>query len=872
MPRSREPVESFAVPPDPGRAVSLDDLVERLRLLKVWAGDPSYESIKDRINAAWTAAGRPPGELARRTTVADCFRPGRQRLNTDLVLAVVRALHPDVGYVTQWGQALRVVGGETRAASQVRVQDTLPPDLPGFTGRTAELDRLREAVHAGRTDGGTVVISAIEGMAGVGKTRLAVHAGHLLHREQRFERVLFVNLRGFHPDAAQPPADPAAVLDGFLRLLGVPGPQVPHDLDARASAYRDRLAGTRALVLLDNAADEEQLRPLIAGIPGCFTLVTSRRRLAGLSAATRVAVDVFTPEEALDLLNRAEPSVPLDPDPGAAARIARRCGYLPLALGLVTGHINARPGWTLTDHADRLDERHDDRRLDSGVELAFDLSCHRLPDDERRLLRLTALHPGNDFDAYAAAALSGTDLPTARAGLRNLSRDNLLQQAADRYSFHDLIRAYAAGRAGDEDSPRERGAALTRLDDHYRATAAAAMDTLHPAESHYRPRVPPAGTPAPDLSDPAAARTWLDTERPTLVAVTTHAARDGRPAHAVHLSAVLQRYLDGGHHADALTVHGHAREAARLTGDPQGEAQALFGLGATHLRLSHGEPAGEHLRAALALFRRAGDLVGQARTLATIGHVDHARGRYGPAGEHYASACDLAREAGDLNTEARALINLGFIENVLGRPEPALDRLRQALGLFRELGNRSGEAYALNNLGNVEQQQGMLRQATAHQEQALTLFRDLGDRAGEAWTLDSLGAVLTLSGQPERAGRQHRRALTLFQQTGEEEGQVYALNGLGEAAHGTGDHEQTAGHHLAALAMATDLACRDQQARAHAGIARARRASGDRTSARHHYRRALELYTELGLPESERIRDALTAVETRPPGEGGTRP
>ncbi|GFJ95578.1 NB-ARC domain-containing protein [Phytohabitans rumicis] len=326
--------------PDPGQAGSLDELTEGLRVLKVWAGDPSYETIKHRINMSWRTTGRPGGELAKRATVADCFKNGRRRLNTDLVIAVVQALHPDVGYVTQWRQALQVIGGEAQAASQVRVQDTLPPDLAGFTGRATELDQLREALHHSQQNGGAVVIS---GMAGVGKTQLAVHAGHLLAQDETFDRILFVNLRGFHPGCAQPPADPAAVLDGFLRLLGVPGQQIPHDLPARAAAYRDRLGQTRALVVLDNAAEADQVRPLLADAPGCLTLVTSRRSLTDLIPATHVAVDVFTPDEALRLLFLAVPDVPVGSDPNAPARIARRCGYLPLALGLIAGHIREHP-------------------------------------------------------------------------------------------------------------------------------------------------------------------------------------------------------------------------------------------------------------------------------------------------------------------------------------------------------------------------------------------------------------------------------------------------------------------------------------------------------------------------------------------------
>lgn len=266
--------EILAARPDPGQARCLDDAIERLRLLKVWAGDPSYRAIKDRVNGARTAAGRPANELTHKATVASCFRPGRRRLDTDLVLAVVEALEPDAGYVERWRQALRVIGAEIEAASQVRVQDALPDVLPGFIGRTSELDKLRAVLRHPAPAGAAAVISAIEGMAGVGKSQFAIHAGHQLVREGVVDRVLFVNLRGFHPDPAQPPADPYAVLEGFLRLLGVPAHRIPHDLTARSAAFSDRLAGTRALIVLANAATAEQVRPLLPAAPGCLTLVT----------------------------------------------------------------------------------------------------------------------------------------------------------------------------------------------------------------------------------------------------------------------------------------------------------------------------------------------------------------------------------------------------------------------------------------------------------------------------------------------------------------------------------------------------------------------------------------------------------------------
>lgn len=856
------PDHTFAVIPDPGRVRNLDELVEGLRSLKVWAGDPSYESITGRINKAWTAAGRPAGELTKKATVVDCFKPGRRRLNTDLVIAVVQALHPDVGYVTQWRQALQVVGGEARAASQVRVQDCLPQDLSGFTGRAAELDRLRQVLHHSQQVGGAVVISAIAGMAGVGKTQLAIHAGHQLIREKSFDRVLFVNLRGFHPDPAQPPAEPAAVLDGFLRLLGVPGQQIPHNLPARAAAYRDRLAGTHALVVLDNAANEDQVRPLLPETPDCLTLITSRRRLTALPAAAHLAVDVFTPDEAVTFLTRAAPEVPVGRDPHAPTRIAQRCGYLPLALGLLTGHMRSTPGWTLTDHADRLDERHRDRRLDTGVELALDLSYQHLSTDQQRLLRLLALHPGQDLDAYAAAALADTDLPTARNHMHHLRQDHLLQQSTSgRYTFHDLVRGYAVSRASDADRPPERIAALTRLFDYYLATTAAAIDTLHPAETHRRPSVPPAGTPTPALTSPDTALAWLDTERPTLVAVAAHTAAHGWPTHTTRLSTALFRYLDGGHFTDALAIHGHARHAAQSTGDAAGQARALTDLGATHAQLGQPGPATDHLQQALRLYRQAGDPAGQARAVNNLGRVEARLGHYRPATDYYQQALTLYRQAGDQAGEANALNSAGDVEVKLGRFQSATDHYQQALTLVRQAGDRAGEAYALNGLGDVEVKFGRIQPAIDHLQQALTLYRQLGNRAGEAWTLDSIGVLHIHLGQPSEATGYYQQALAIFREAGERDGEAYALNGLGEAAYTAGRPTDAVTHHTAAHTIAVDIGALDQQARAHVGLGHAHHTLANPTHARQHYQHALTLYTHLGTTDADDLRAHLATID-----------
>ncbi|GIF02098.1 tetratricopeptide repeat protein [Paractinoplanes rishiriensis] len=847
-------MSTFTTPPDPASAATLDDLVERLRLLKIWAGDPSYETIKERVNAAWTAEGRPAAELARRSTVADCFRTGRRRVNADLVIAVVQAMRADTGYVAQWRQALRVVGGEIEASSQVRVQDRLPPDLAGFTGRRGELDQLRNATRAGAA----VVISAIEGMAGVGKTQLAVHAGHLLHRAEPFERVLFVNLRGFHPDPAQPPADPGAVLDGFLRLLGVTGQQVPHDLDERSALYRRLLAGTRTLVLLDNAAGAEQVGPLLPATPGCLALVTSRRSLDGLHSTTQLTVDVFAPGEAVAFLLGAVPDVPPGGDPEAAARIARRCGYLPLALSLVTGHIRGTPGWTLTDHADRLDERHRDRRLESGVELALDLSYQHLTAEQRRLLRLLALHPGQDFDAYAAAALADLDVDTARTLLGHLLGDHLLQPAAPgRYTFHDLVRAYAILRAGDEERPSERRNALTRLFDHYLATASAAMDILYPAESYLRPKIAEGGQPTPELRNADGAREWLDAERPTLIAVVAHATTNGWLAHGTQLPRVLFRYFDGGHYNDALTVHGYAHQAARANDDPTAEAHALTDLGVAYLHLGQLVPAIEHFERGLRLFREADDLTGQARASNNLGMAAEQSGNFPGASDHYRRAILLHRQMGNRSGEAGAMRNLGNVEGRLGHYEAAAETFTEVLALAREIGHRTGEAGTLNGLGEIEMRSGRYEAAAVHLQQGLDLYRELGSKLGEADSLESLGMLHTRMGDADRAHDLYLEALTISRQSGYRFGEAYARNGLGEAAHLAGNHAASLDHHTAALAIATEDEARDEQARALAGLGAAHRALGNAEQAREHDERALALYSELGLPEADALRARL---------------
>ncbi|MBL7261605.1 ATP-binding protein [Paractinoplanes lichenicola] len=837
-------VEAPALP-DPGVATTMDELAEQLSALKAWAGDPSYARITSLVNAA----GRPNGDPVGRTTVSDCFRPGRRRLSAELVTAIVQVLHPDPLYLAQWQQALQAVAGQRWAASQVRVYGTLPPELPLFTGRTDELRRLREALA---TDG----IAAIQGMAGVGKTQLAVRAAHLL----AYERTLFVSLRGFDPDPSHPPADPVAVLDGFLRLLGVPGSNIPHDLAACRQLFDERLSGTRTLVVLDNAADADQVRPLLPTTPGCSALVTSRRSLDALDPAVSLSLEVFGPPEALRFLTDEVGAATVRDDPEAAERITELCGRLPLALGLVAAQVRAKPGWSLADHADRLDERRRTGRLDDGVALALDRSYQNLDAGQQRLLRLVALHPAEDFDSHAAAALTGGDLETVRTGLRQLYADHLITLAGDdRYTQHDLIRLHAAELAHEHERPAARREALTRLFDHYLATTVAAMTILYPTGADRRPSAPPTATPIPALPDSDAASAWLTAEHSTLMVVAAYAHDHGWPTHTVRLAQVLFFYLLYTSYRDLLAMNDRAAVAARSAGDAHAEAKALSAQGVAYTNLGRTELAADRLERSAGLFRSVHDVRGQAHTVMNRANLEFYHRGPAAAKVHYEKAYALYLEADDRIGEARALHNLGYNEGTLGNFEAAIDFLTRGLTIHQEVGDLNSTAKALSNMANIEARGGRLDEARKHGEEALALARRLGNRSFEADALDALGLVHTRLGEPEPAIDCHERALAFKRAAGDRVGEADILNGLGEATRAAGHLESSITHFEAALTIAGDSGMAEQQGRACTGLAHTLDQQGDRAAARQYFERALHLYTEHDMHEAEAIRTLLAA-------------
>jgi DNA-binding SARP family transcriptional activator/tetratricopeptide (TPR) repeat protein len=840
------------------------ELVSELRQLT--AGHPLQERFWHQLMRVLDASGRPAEALEVYIHARDVIAgelgadpgPELQQLHYSI-------LGGDLGHTPPRS----AVGQRPVALAPQAIPRQLSAGVRHFVGRAEELARLSAFLGDSPEPADTMVISVIGGTAGVGKTALAVRWAHQV--ADRFpDGQLHVNLRGY--DLGQPMLATDA-LAGFLRALGVAGREIPPEMDERAALYRSLLAGRRMLVMLDNAGSVEQVRPLLPGAPACAVVVTSRDALGGLVArdgARRLDLDLLPLSDAVGLL-RALVGPAVEADPVAAATLASRCCRLPLALRVAAELAADRPDASLADLAGELaDQQRQLDLLDAGgdprtaMRAVFSGSYRHLDARAARAFRLAGLHPGPDLDSYAAAALTGSTVEQASLLLGLLARAHLLQPAGPgRYGMHDLLRAYARELVTDQDGETDRRAALTRLFDHYLHAAAVAMDTLVPAERHRRPCIPSPATPSPPVTgDPGAARAWLDIQRAILVAVAAYTATQGWPGHATRLSATLAHYLDaGGHYPEAITIHTHARRAARRIGDHAAEATPLTSLGFIDVRQGRYQRAAGHLRQALTLFRETGDRSGEARALGNLGNVNCQQGHYQEAAAHLRQALTLFRETGDRSGEARTLGNLGFVEVRQGRHQQAADHLQQALAVCRQTSDRSAEGRVLINLGLVTERQGRQQQAADHLQRALTLFREIGDPSGTAYALTNFGDVDGHRGRWHQAAGHQREALDLFRGTGDRSGEAAALNGLGEVSLATGQPGPARTEHTTALSVASQIGDQYQQARAHNGLARYYRATGHPGQARRHWEQALARYTGIGAPEADQVRAQLAAAD-----------
>jgi tetratricopeptide (TPR) repeat protein/transcriptional regulator with XRE-family HTH domain len=668
-----------------------------------------------------------------------------------------------------WGAG--TAGADVHTAGQ-----PVPRQLPGavahFTGRAAELAELTGLLEqAGAQPAGTVVISAIGGTAGVGKTALALHWAHQV--AGRFgDGQLYVNLRGYDPSGT--PAAPEAAIRGFLDALGVPPARIPPGPEAQAGLYRSLLAERRMLIVADNARDEQQVRSLLPASPGSLVLVTSRSQLGGLAAANGAALislDVLTHGEAVQLLTARLGTARAAAEPAAVDRIARLCACLPLALGVAAARAAARSGLPLAalaaelaDSASRL-EALDAGDPGSSVRAVFSWSTRQLTGEAARMFRLLGIHPGPDITAAAAASLAGRGQPQARALLCELARAHLIaEHLPGRYAFHDLLRAYAAEQARHTDSVTGRREATGRMLDHYLHTAARAALLLMPSQEPVVLAPPRPGAAPGQPADHRQAMAWFEAEHQVLIAAVTLAVASGFDAHAWQIPWAMSSFLQArGRLQEWAAAQRTALAAATRLGDTA--AQALSGrlLANARTELGDHDQARGHYARSLTLYQRLGNRLGEAKILHSLGFAAQRQGRYADALRHAEQALRLYQASGDKANEAVALNNVGWDHCLLGDYQQARAFCRQALIVSAEAGHRWAEGDAWDSLGYAEHHLGNLADAAACYQRALRLFRESGARFDEAATLTRLGDARHAAGEQAHARQAWQQALAILE-------------------------------------------------------------------------------------------------------------
>jgi DNA-binding SARP family transcriptional activator/Tfp pilus assembly protein PilF len=736
--------------------------------------DPLDEQLHAQLMLALYRAGRQADALAAYDRI-------RQALAADLGIDPGHALRDLHTAILRQDQSLTAPAppaaapAVTSAAAASPVPAQLPLTVPGFTGRAAELARLDALLPPGDRAGTTspaapVAVTVISGTPGVGKTALAVHWAHrITHRFP--DGQLCADLRGYGP--AGTAVSPSEALHGFLLALGVPPERIPADLDARTALYRTRLAGRRVLIVLDNARDPAQVRPLLPGTPGCLAVITSRQQLTPLVVtedARPLALDLMTDAEARDLLAARLGRQRASAEPGAVDEIIASCARLPLALAIAAARAAGRPGFTLAELAAELRDAQpgldaleaDDPATDPRA--VFSWSYHALAQPAARLFRLLSLAPGPDITAPAAASLAALPQRQARRLLADLATAHLLtEHAPRRYTSHDLLRAYARELAASHDGDDILDAALDRVLGHYLHTSHTAATLIEPGAGPIAMEpLPPGASPVP-LAAAAAARDWFTAEAAALLAAVRLAADAGRVTYAWQLAQNLTAFLvRRGRWDDIAQAQGTALEAARRAGDSAGEANALHSLAVGYIWSGRTGDAAPLSGQALRLFESIGDHIGQARSHGSLGWLADNAGRLDEAMHHTEQAIRLYRAAGYRPGEAVCLNDIGWHHAKLGDYERALTCCEQALEALRETGGGGWEANILDSLGYIHHQLGNRDSSIACYQRALGIFRDLGDRLEEAEALSHLGDVLHGSGDTEAARRDWLEALHIY--------------------------------------------------------------------------------------------------------------
>ncbi len=875
------------------------ELRDRFAELYQAAGRPLYATVARHTRFNLEEAGAPPANIDKQRVSSWLSATNPMTPDTFAKLqAFVAALaelaekrHAAVpawseqDWRARWEQARRRQQAEPGARRQARDRPgeragwALPPDTLAFTGRTDELDQIIAAAT-----GGVVSIHAIDGMPGVGKTALAVHAAHLLADRFPGGRI-FLDLHAHTP--GQQPADPADALATLLTADGVDPRYVPESLPGRAALWRDRSAAKQILLVIDNAATSDQVNPLLPGNPECAVLVTSRRRLGDLPGRTRhLALGLLPPAEARTMFLSQAPRAGAEPA-GEVDDVVTLAGRLPLAISLLAKVYTAHATWTLADLRAEIQARLLTLTAEHAtVAAAFDLSYDTLPAGRQDFLLHLALHPGVDIDPHAAAVLAGCELDEATDQLDALHRENLLIEIRyRRYGLHDLIRSYARARSGDLPEAGRR-AAETRLLDYYQDTAVVAGRHLLPYTQPESRPMPAQGT----LTSSLPALRWVRAERANLLAVLA-GARASDPARFLGLAAGLAGLLRlDGPWTEAVALH---EAAAQHSGDPRAQANALVNLADMHRLRSDYDSAEAALNDALGLYRHIGSRLGDANVHLLLGIVRYSVGDHPGAVAPLEAALRHYVELGDRRGEANALLQLGIVRYMGGDLTGAVDllsrslrrsrelndlpsmsseltvlgyvhRLRgdypaaeaalaEALQQSRELGDRLREATAFSHLGAVLHRTGDRAGAADALARAVEVCREVGSRLGTATGLVFLGALRRENGDPAAAIETLTEAIELVRDLGVRGGEVEALNELGAAHRDLGDLDLSADHHRRALGLAQTIESLMDEAQSYAGLGRTELAAGRPAEGAEHLRTALALFTKVGAGEAAEV-------------------
>jgi DNA-binding SARP family transcriptional activator/Tfp pilus assembly protein PilF len=796
---------------EPWRGPAFDGLVSPLLdAQREWLAERWIGAVEDRIDVDLALARANPADVVTelRQLIAD--HPVRERLRLLLMLALYRsnrqaeALAAFQDARTYLREDLGIEPAEPlqRLHQQILATDPnlaapaaadppvavapeanrwqpapaqLPHSLPYFTGRDAETARLHElaTVSSGAAGSESVMIVAITGPAGVGKTAMAVHWAHQV--SGRFpDGQLYMNLRGFDPSGSV--VETGDAMRDFLEALGVPAERVPTSLNGQSALYRSVLAGRRVLVVLDNARDADHVRALLPGAPGSLVVVTSRNQLSSLVAsdgAYPLVLDLLSTAEARELLARRLGLDRVTAEPRATDDIIASCARLPLALAIVAARAATRPDFALAVQADELRKARggldafDGEDPTTNARVVFSWSYQQLSDDAARLFRLLGLHPAPDLAARGAASLAGVPIERLRPALAELTRTHLVtERAPDRFAVHDLLRAYAAEQAYRLDTDSHRQAAISRMFCYYLHTAYAATRLLDPHRDPITIEPIPPGTSNTPLADGADALAWFNAEHTALLAVL-EAARGGFDALVWQLAWTLVTFHDRqGLWHDSTAAQRAGLEAAERLGDRLGQAVTSRSLARACAHLGRHDEAHRYLRHALYLFGELGHLTGQADTHFNFARLAHRQGRNDEALGYARRALDLYSAADNPAGQAAALNAVGWFHVVLGDPNQALTYCREALTLHRELGERTGTASTLDSLGYAHHHLGHYDRAIACYEEAIDLWRDLGDRYNEADTLTHLGDTHHDANQPDRGRQAWQRALTILDELG----------------------------------------------------------------------------------------------------------